>query len=72
MRESRERNNLESQGETILKRKKGKRTGTPGKQLERGKEGNNQERQGETIDAASQETTGMLGETKFVKPDEET
>jgi len=33
--ESSKGNNLESQGETILKRKKGKRTGTPGKRLER-------------------------------------
>ena len=40
MRESKEGNNLEGQGETILERKKGKRTGTPGKQLsgKRGKQ----------------------------------
>ena len=51
------------------KRKKNRDTGET---IGAGKEGNNQERQGETIDAASQETTRMLGETKFVKPDEET
>ena len=45
------------------KRKKNRDTGET---IGAGKEGNNLERQGETIDATSQETTGMLGETKRV------
>ncbi len=55
---------MEGQGETILKRKKGKKNRDTGETIGAGKEGNDLERQGETIDAARRETTGMPGETK--------